>query len=199
MARPLSYVPASRPTRLKLALERELDRGETVSWSGMQLGKIAKMSFGIYLFAIPWTAFAVFWTAMASVGVSSSADTDDIGLLAWAFPAFGLPFVLVGLAMLSVPFVPLWQKGKVLYAVTNKRVLKLSLGRRLDVKAVPAERLGMVERNENFRGEGSLKLAINVGRDSDGDKTTEHFVLGEVKDVMGAHEAVRALRGERRA
>ena len=197
MTRLVPFVPAARKMRLDLALQRELDSGESVIWSGMQLGKIAKMAFGIYLFAIPWTAFAVFWVMVASTGVLNAREPSEVGLIEWAFPAFGIPFILIGLAMMSAPFVPLWQKGKVLYAVTNQRVLRISLGSRLDVKAVPAERLGMVERNENSRGEGTLKLAVNVGRDSDGDNVTEHFVLGEVADVMGAHDAVRQLRRSR--
>ena len=175
--------------RLDLALGRELRSGERVVWQGMKLARSEPKGFALYVLAIPWTAFALFWTAIAAAGVSEM----DGGLLAWGFPLFGTPFILVGLAMLSVPFVPLFQRGRILFAVTDQRVLRLSLGRNLSVKSVPADRIGQIERDESRDGTGSLKLAVRIGRDSDGDAKTEHFDLGRVADVMTAQRAVEAL------
>ncbi|MEL7190651.1 MAG: hypothetical protein AAGK17_13945 [Pseudomonadota bacterium] len=180
----------SRRSRLKLALGRELDVDEKVIWSGMQIPRIEPLMFGIYVFAVPWTAFALFWTAMAYAGVSSTDNFEGPGLLAYAFPLFGTPFIAVGIGMLASPFYPLWESGKVLYAVTNKRVLKLRLGRRLKVDAVPFERIGQIERMEASDGSGMLKIPVSIGRDSDGDRTTEHFRLGSVANVMDAHRAI---------
>jgi hypothetical protein len=46
-------------------LRRELMPGERLLWSGRsQPGKL-KAAFAIWFFAIPWTAFALFWEAMA--------------------------------------------------------------------------------------------------------------------------------------
>jgi hypothetical protein len=72
-------------------------------------------------------------------------------------------------------------------------VLKLSLARALDVTAVPAARIGMAERREQRDGTGILQLAVKVGIDSDGDRQTEHFVIGAVEDVMGAQEALNRI------
>ena len=58
----------SRAARLKLALERELHPDEAVLWHGWQLARAEWRAFGIYLFAIPWTAFAALWTTLAAVG-----------------------------------------------------------------------------------------------------------------------------------
>lgn len=183
----------SSRNRLELALGRELDANEDLIWSGMQLAQIEPMMFGIYIFAVPWTAFALFWTAMAFAGVSSIEDSNGPALLAYAFPLFGTPFIAVGIGMLAAPFYPLWESGKVLYAVTSKRVLKLRLGRKLTVDAVPSERIGQIERIEARDGSGSIKIPVAIGRDSDGDRTTEHFKLGSVADVIGAHRAVSSL------
>lgn len=196
MASHARHIPGSPRYRLDLALGRELRRGEQVRWQGMQLARISLMSFGLYIFAVPWTAFALFWTAMAAGGIATMEIEGDWGWLAWAFPLFGLPFIAVGLGMLSVPFLPLWERGKVLYAVTSERVLKLRLGRRLDVKSLPARRIGQVERREGPDGAGSLKLAVSIGTDSDGDRTTEHFEIGKIADVMGAHTAIARLGAE---
>ncbi|KWV90819.1 hypothetical protein [Erythrobacter sp. YT30] len=185
----------STRNRLDLALSRELEADEKVIWRGMQLARIDPKAFAIYLFAVPWTAFALFWTAMAFAGVSGAGEDTGAGLLAYAFPLFGTPFIAVGVGMLAFPFLPLWERGKVLYAITNKRILKLRLGRELSVKAVPRERVGAIERNEVRDGSGSIKLPVSIGRDSDGDKTTEHFELGLVADVMGAHRAISHFTG----
>lgn len=173
---------------LELALARELRTGERVLWRERQLARIVTKGFGLYLFAIPWTAFAVFWTAMAAVGVSTMQSDVGGGLLAWAFPLFGVPFIIIGMGMLSIPFVPLLQRGKVLYAITDRRLLKLTLGRTLKVDSIPARRVGAITRIERPDGSGSLKIAVSVGTDSDGDKQTEHFEIGDVKDVLRAHD-----------
>lgn len=190
----IAFTPhGSRLSRLEIALSRELRDGERVMWRGPQIGRVSMKAFGMYIFAVPWTAFALLWVAMASAGVASSEVEGWASLFSWAFPLFGLPFVAVGLGMLSMPFLPLWEGGKVLFAVTNKRALRLRLGRTLDIKSCPANRIGQIEREERRDGSGSLKLAVSVGRDSDGDKTVEHFEIGEIADVFGAGRAIEFL------
>lgn len=179
-------------SRLRVALERELQSDEIVMWHGWQLGRLEPRAFALYVFAIPWTAFSVMWTTLAA-GAIANAGEESPGWIGWAFPLFGLPFVAIGLGMLARPFVPLWQHGKVLYVVTDKRVLKMSMRRELVVEAAPANRIGHVIRHEQRDGAGRLQLAIKIGKDSDGDRTTEHFEIGLVADVMGAHDAVNRI------
>ena len=189
------YFPGSRHHRLGLALSHELHSGEKILWRGEQLGSLNPLHFGMYLFAVPWTAFALFWTAMAAAGISGMARDSGAGLLAWAFPLFGTPFIAVGIGMMAVPFRPWWERGKVLYAVTNERVLKLRLGRQLQVDSCPKNRIGTYNRIESGNGNGALKLAIAIGRDSDGDPKTEHFTLGPVADIRNAQRALNVLMG----
>ncbi len=185
--------------RLRQALERELASNETVQWHGWQLARLDPRTFLIYVFAVPWTVFALMWTGIAA-GAVASMGNEGPGLIAWGFPLFGLPFIAVGAWMLSRPFVPLWERGRVLYVITDKRVLKLSLGRELVVTAVPADRIGLAERRERPSGTGTLSLAVRIGRDSDGDKQTETFAIGPVDDIIGAQAAVdRIAAGTRPA
>ncbi|HEY6965276.1 MAG TPA: hypothetical protein VI407_08655 [Erythrobacter sp.] len=181
--------------RLRAALERELAADEQVLWHGWQLGRIDPRSFLAYIFAVPWTAFSLAWTGIGAAAVASGSASGEnpLGLVAWVFPLFGTPFIAIGAWMLSRPFVPLWERGKVLYVVTDRRVLKLAAGRALEVNAVPADRLGPAERREQADGTGTLSLAIRIGRDSDGDRETESFVIGLVADVMGAQQAVNRI------
>lgn len=189
MARNHSHEHGTVRQRLDLALGRELRADERVLWQGMKLARIEPAGFGLYLFAIPWTAFALFWTGFAAAGVASEGGSG----WAWAFPAFGIPFILVGLGMLAAPFAPWFQRGRILFAITNQRVMRLSLGRNLSVNSVPRHRVGQIEKYESSDGTGLLKLAIGIGVDSDGDRTTEHFTLGRVKDVMVANRALEDL------
>ena len=175
--------------QLRLALERELDASETLQWHEWQLGRIDPRHFLIYVFAVPWTVFALAWTGIAATAAGMS-DQSGFGLFIWAFPLFGLPFIAVGAWMLSRPFLPLWERGRVLYVVTDRRVLKLSIGRELSIKSAPADRIGLVQRSERADGTGTLSLAISIGRDSDGDKQTETFDIGPVADIMGAQAAM---------
>ena len=180
--------------RLRAALERELTPDEVVEWHGWQTGRIEPRLFGIYIFAVPWTLFALAWTGIATTAVAASGQTG-LGLFAWAFPLFGLPFVAVGGWMLSRPFVPLWERGRVLYVVTDRRVLRLDLGRALTIKTVPADRIGLAERREERRGTGTLSLAVRIGRDSDGDRQIESFAIGPVNDIAGAAAAIGRMAG----
>ena len=175
--------------KLRLALERELAPDEVVQWHGWQLGRIDPRTLVSYIFSLPWTVFSLAWTGAAASAVGMTNHTG-LGLLAWAFPLFGLPFIAVGGWMLARPLVPLFERGRVLYVVTERRVLKLSLGRELVVKTVPADRIGLSERRQQPGGTGTLSLAVRIGRDSDGDKQTESFDIGLVADVIGAQAAI---------
>ena len=178
--------------RLRLALHRELAADEAVLWHGWQLGRLEPQAFGLYLFAIPWTAFSVMWTAIAFGAMAQSGDGGP-GWIGWAFPLFGLPFVGVGMAMRARPFVPWFQHGRVLYVISTRRALKLGMGRELVVKAAPAERIGLVQRFEKRDGSGRLQVAIKGGKDSDGDHKIEYFEIGLVADIMDAHTAINGL------
>lgn len=193
MENPAATPPANAiAARLKLALERELHPDEIVAWHGWQLGRLDPRTFLIYIFAVPWTAFSVAWTVLAAIAVSNAPDRDA-SLIGWVFPLFGMPFVVIGLVMLATPFWPAIQKGRVLYVVTDKRVLKLSVAGALTVTMVPADRIGKAERREQRDGAGMLTLAIKIGKDSDGDRQTEDFVIGPVADVIGAQAAVSRI------
>jgi len=177
--------------RLEMALTHEMRDAEEVAWKGMKLARIEPKGFGIWLFAIPWTAFALLWTALASM--ATSATDDSIGILGWAFPLFGTPFILIGLGMLAVPFVPYFQRGRILFAVTNQRVLELSLGRDLTVKSVPSSRIGDIVRRESGDGSGSVEIALSSPIIGLNGRRTNEMMLGRVGDVRGAYAAVLEL------
>ena len=179
----------TRAERLRLALDRELTDDEDIVWHGWQLARIEPRQFGIYVFAVPWTAFSVIWTMLAAGAISASG----VGALGLAFPLFGLPFIVIGGAMLLKPFMPLIERDRVLFVITDRRAIKLTLLRQLTVKSVSADRMGLAEKQELRDGTGMLNLAVRVGRDSDGDRQTEFFAIGPVADIAGAAAAVAQI------
>lgn len=177
--------------RLELALTHEMRDGEEVAWQGMKLARIEPKGFAIWLFAIPWTAFSLFWTAMASL--ATVATDDSVGILGWAFPLFGTPFILIGLGMLAMPFVPYFQRGRILFAVTNQRVLQLEMGRDLTVKSIPSSRIGDIVRRESGDGTGSVEIALSGAIMGVNGRRTTEMTLGRVDDIRGAYAAVLEL------
>src|SRR5687768_8229339 len=184
----LTAPPQADP--LEAALQRELQAGERVLWRGRRLPRVAWSGFAIWLFAVPWTAFALFWTAMAYTGVQSFEGAGPIG---YAFPLFGTPFIAVGFGMLVLPFLPLFGANRTLFAVTDQRLLRIYLGPRLWTKSVPGERIGAIDRSERSDGSGTLRIVVGSHLDSDGDRRTDRFSLGEVENVMQADACVREL------
>ncbi len=179
--------PYSDP--LAMALKRELQPGERVLWQARRLPRIAAAGFGLYFFAIPWTAFALFWMTMAYQGAQS--EIESTGPVALAFPLFGLPFVAVGLGMLSLPFLPLLGADKTMFAITNDRLLKIYLGGKLRTKSVELDRIGEIERSEARDGSGTLKVATGTRLSSKGRTRTVHFDIGVVPNVIEAEDRLR--------
>jgi hypothetical protein len=108
-------------------LKDELNKDEKLLWSGHpDPNRAMKSTMGIFLFGIPWTAFSIFWVAMAGMGVWS--NPGKAGLFN-AFPLFGLPFVLIGLGILSSPWVAANRAKNTHYGVTDKRVIILITGK----------------------------------------------------------------------
>lgn len=195
----MAHTPANRafsgPTtiaqRLEIALSRELEEGEQVVWKGMKLARVEPKGFLIYLFAIPWTAFALFWMAMAGL-FTMGQETDPA---AYIFPLFGLPFVLVGLGMLAAPFLSFFQRGRILFAVTDKRALKLSLGRELTVNSVPGTQIVENVRRESPDGTGTIDLTLSIDVTGYNGRKSRKMEFGRVDNVFEADKAIRAILG----
>ncbi|MFM9977509.1 MAG: hypothetical protein ACKVOP_05610 [Sphingomonadaceae bacterium] len=171
--------------------------GERILWSGQPRAKRLIALFGIWVFAIPWTVFSLFWEAMALMPWFASTNTPSE--IAWTFgivmPIFGLPFILIGFGMLAVPFIAMARAGKTVHALTDKRLLTISVVRgTTGVTAVPIDRTGPVETKINADGSGSLKVQTGSHIDSDGDRITDKFEINGVDDVVTLDRELRALK-----
>lgn len=169
------------PPELDSILRRELLPGERLLWSGRPDPSRLRAVFAIWFFAVPWTAFALFWEAMALLPWMASSHTP-LGIQ-WSFgiifPLFGLPFIGIGLGMLWMPFKARRKAAQTIYGLTDRRMLRVTAGSKRESASVLIGQMGPIDVTADANGYGTLRIQTGTRLDSDGDKVTERFeVLG---------------------
>jgi hypothetical protein len=151
------------PVELQNRLDKEINSDENVLWSGQPAAGLRHHlnTLPAVLFGIPWTAFSIFWVTMAiSMGshMPRTADSFPFSLMSVVMPLFGLPFILVGLYMLSSPYWQMRKSSKTVYALTGQRAIIIEPTWRgeMTVRSVPHEHLIDRTRTEDKTGVGSL-------------------------------------------
>lgn len=180
------------PADLDALVRDELAPGERILYAERPLaGRSVLGAFATWLFAVPWTAFALFWMFAASGGLSGDRPSG-VGLV---FPLFGLPFVLVGLAMLAAPLKAWHAARRSLCVVTDRRALVFGGAgfRAIHVHTFSRSELAAPQRTERPDGSGDLLFVPDVRLD--GGPTLRADGFRNVPDVRGAERAVRALTG----
>lgn len=180
---------SGQPDRFETLLRQELDTGERLLWHARGIARSKRGSLALVLFAIPWTAFAVFWTTMAFTMTRGSGQVDS--LFAWLFPAFGLPFIAVGLFMLAGPLLSRIAAGRTAYAITDQRVIQLMAGKSVMSQSVPLSKVEGITRHERANGNGTLKLDLQSVIAGPYSARKTGFELGEVPQVRLAEQALR--------
>src|SRR6185437_12509968 len=97
------------PLELDERVRSELSEGEQLLWVGQPLPRrYVRSSIPIVLFGIPFTGFALFWMAGASgvlfAGAAMNGGPGGFAAFLACFPLFGLPFLIIGLGMLTSPY-----------------------------------------------------------------------------------------------
>lgn len=181
----MTGIPKPLPPALEQSLRRELVTGERLLWSAQPIGKRLKSGFGIWLFAIPWTAFALFWESLALLPWAASTHTPDA--FAYSFgivmPLFGLPFILIGFWMLWKPVREMRLAGSTVFGLTDRRLIRVEEGRKRSVSTVLLDQIGPMDRQEAKDGVGNLRIQTHSSVDSEGDRRTERFEILGVPDV----------------
>jgi hypothetical protein len=183
-------------------IQSELDSGERLLWAAQpDPRRFARGSIGLVLFGIPWTAFAVFWIFMASGGLwglfhggmDFPRDKGAFQVISICFPLFGLPFVLIGLALLSSPYWARKKAKRTAYAVTDRRVILFEAGFRnaMTVRTYLPPQLQRMTRTERPDGSGDLILEEYTWRDSDGDRRHGRHGLYAIPRVRDVEDLIR--------
>lgn len=177
-----------QPDHFEALLCQELAPGERLLWHARAVARVKRGTVPVFLFAIPWTAFSLFWIGTSFVMINSSADDP---WLMWIFPLFGLPFLGIGLFLLSRPFLSVIAARRTCYGITDQRVIQLFSGKGILSESVPVDRIGTITRRERRDGSGSLQLKIDDAASVPARKRVTGFDLGEVPDVRRAEQALR--------
>jgi hypothetical protein len=147
-----TWVPVL-PPELQRQVDAELQPGEKLVWADQPLPEwVGRQAMIPVLFGIPWTAFAVFWVFSAAGGVGKGPKPPIF------FPLFGVPFILIGIGMLTSPFWLRRKAGRTVYAVTNQRAIIIE-GRvfgGVNVQSFMPDRLTAMIRNQRADGNGDL-------------------------------------------
>lgn len=163
---------------------RTLEPRERVQWADKPIPHFfSRTALSVFLFAIPWTVFSVFWVAAAAMGVLS----EELPGLFLLFPLFGVPFVLVGLGMLSAPLLNYRKMARTLYVITNRRVMFIEQGRAIKMQAFWPEGHYDLTRKENRDGSGDL---VAQARHTPG---AAKLVLLGIRDVRMAEAYLQPL------
>lgn len=184
-------IDSSIPQNLKDQIRRELEIGESIVWSGMPIRRFfTPAATATFIFGIPWTAFAVFWTIGAGIGTLFTSN--GFSLFSF-FPLFGIPFVLIGLGMLSAPLAAYKKSGKTAYVITDRRAITFEGGSSTVVRSYPPEKLRDIYRSEKRNGSGDVIIKLHAWRDSDGDKSTQELGFHGVQDVRKVESLLKKL------
>ena len=171
-------------------VQRELESGEHIQWMEQPIPRyFTAASTVAFLFAIPWTAFAIFWICGASGFKLPDLSNGWFNL----FPLFGLPFVLAGLGMLSAP---LWSRRKALktvYVITDRRAITFDAGWTTTIRSYAPDQLQKIYRKEKRDGSGDVVLGQRVVAGSEGGQQTQDLGFLNVRDPKSVEQMLKKL------
>lgn len=177
-------------TRAQLLIQQELEAGEILLWAGAPNPKRHLWTnLPIVLFGIPWTAFSIFWVVMA-FSMGGHAPNEPTGFRIF-FPLFGVPFILIGLGLLSTPYWAYRNALNTAYAVTSKRLIILVNGKSRRVQSFLPADIGLLERSEKQDGSGDLIFSRKTSSDGDGGRTTQSIGFMGIPDARRVEQIVR--------
>jgi hypothetical protein len=178
------------PPDVGTAIARALDPDETVVWTGRPIAKqLLRRALPRTLFAVPWTAFAIFWMSQA---MKASA----------LFALWGVPFVVVGAGMLAAPWTAHRRARRTAYVLTDRRALVVESARSeqdlwpfgpLAVKSYDAERLHQLEVVAREDGSGDVIFERTATPGPRGARFVGATGFVAVDDVADVQRRVRAL------
>lgn len=172
-------------------INRQLDPGEGLLWSGVPSpGRMALSALPATAVGIPFTGFAAFWiyTAFTMTSKSTSSPGGPWNL----FPLFGLPFLLIGLGMLTAPFWAYLGAGRTLYAVTNRRALIIANLFSTSVKSFTHSDIHELQRVERADGSGDLYFASRDVVTRRGGIVHQRIGFLGVSDVRSVEQLIRS-------
>jgi hypothetical protein len=185
-------------------LQSELSSGESFAWAGQPSRKVVfhPQDWFVIPFSLMWGGFAIFWEASV-LGFFGAVHTKGVNPVSGFMALFGSPFVLIGQYLIWGRFLyASWKKGRIFYAVTNKRVLVVNRAPFHRVVAAFLQQLPAVEKSVRADGIGTITFGLvpmMYGRRSnqaslDGGLSSPIPTFVDVEDAEGVYRIVSDLR-----
>jgi hypothetical protein len=143
-------------------LQPELSSGERILWTGQPSRKsvFGSQDWFMVPFSFLWGGFAIFWEA-GVLGMFGFEGKRPVHPVSWFMALWGVPFVLIGQYLIWGRFLYVaWKKKKIIYAVTDKRILVVNLAPRRRVVAAYLQQLPAIEKSLRANGIGTLTFGL---------------------------------------
>jgi len=185
-------------------LQSELSSGESIAWAGQPSRKVVfhSQDWAMIPFSLLWGGFAIFWEASV-LGIWGAVHTKGVNPISGFMALWGIPFVLIGQYLIWGRFLyNAWKKGKMFYAVTNKRVLVVNTGRSRKVIAAFLQQLPAIDKSVGRDGIGTITFGLvpmATGRRSnmagwDGGLSSSVPTFVDVEDAESVYRTVSDMR-----
>ena len=185
--------PISR--ELEDKIKHEMEPGERILWIEQPIPRYFNaMSIGAFLFAIPWTAFAIFWICGAAGFKFPDFRQGGFNL----FPLFGVPFVLIGLGMLSAPLWVYRKAFKTVYVLTDRRAITLDAGWMTTIRSYSPNQLQNIHRKERRDGTGDVILSQRIWSGSEGGQSSMDLGFLNIQNPRMVEQLLRKLAEQAR-
>lgn len=176
----------------QIAASEIAPEGERLVWCGQpDPYRLASTMLPIFLFALPWTAFALFWM-YAAAGFRMPADFAE-GTFPY-FSLFGIPFVLIGAGMLFAPLYMYVKAFQTVYVVTDKTLRIITAGRMKKVETYTANDIRKIVRMERPDGRGDVVFKQDVTYDSRRKRKVSQAGFFGIADVREVERHIIHLR-----
>ncbi len=137
-------------------LQTELSAGESLIWTGKPNPRVIFHSSDWFVvpFSLLWGGFAILWEAgVSGAGPWGGKSRWDFGML------WGIPFVVIGQYMIwGRFFYNAWRKRRIVYALTNERVITIVTPPQARVISAYLRSLPGIEKEFRSDGIGTLKF-----------------------------------------
>src|SRR6516162_286502 len=156
-------------------VQAELQRDESLVWVGQPRPDLAaRGACFLVAMGVFFVVFSLFWIGMALFvgGMFARQGIGPGGILPMIFAVCGLPFVAVGIFMLSSPAWLRARARRTIYALTDRRAIVWEAGwfGTTMTRSYTRAGLGRMSRQENADGSGDLIFEeyVTYGTDSHG-------------------------------
>ena len=171
-------VPAPGPSGGVIDIPVRLSADEALVWTGRpRLRRFARPSLVVLLLGLGITGLGVGWIPVSLRGLRKL--WEDIGLwasLVGCLPFCGVPFLLVGVGILCLPFLRWRAGGRTYYLLTSRRAVVCEPGwnRSMTVYSYPPDALHQMKCVEYPDGTGDLVFEEHPGMEAEinGRRTT---------------------------